>query len=107
MIRLSWINNQICDKYASTLEEINSYDFCKIFRISQQGNIRNKTFRHVKENFTAIFYLLRNSYEDSDKYWKYCKYSLMKFKLWIREKIQHTEKIKLVRKKLLYHDISI
>ena len=86
MIRDSWSSKKIYDKNLSSLDTMNLRDFCAKFRISQRGNLKNKIVYDEKLNFVAIFYLSKNSYPDSDDYYKYCMYNLVKFKPWIGEK---------------------
>ena len=86
MIRDSWCSEKMYDENLSSLDTINLRDFCAKFWISQRGNLKNKIIHDKKSNFVAIFYLSKNSYLDSDNYYEYCIYNLVKFKPWIGEK---------------------
>ena len=86
MIRDSWSSEKMYDENLSSLNTMNLRDFYAKFWIGQRGNVKNKTIYNEKSNFVAIFYPSKNSYPDSDNYYKYCMYNLVKFKPWIGEK---------------------
>ena len=80
MIRDSWSSEKTYDENLSSLDTMNLRDFCAKFWIVQCSNMKNKIVHDEKSNFVAIFYPSKNSYPDSDNYYEYCMYNLVKFK---------------------------
>jgi len=90
-LRMIWNNRYDKKTYKEnlvTLDMMNLCNFCRKFKVGIWRPYKNKICHHLKESYAGIFYLKRSSNPNNDLYTKYCKYSLIKFKLWIGNKVK-------------------
>jgi len=84
IVRSNWINDQVYDSNLSDLEGMNLRDFCSNFKVGVQRPYCNKICHHSRnKRRVGIFYLKRSSDPNNVLYYEYCKFSLIKYKLWI------------------------